>query len=89
MLYLVLEHFRDGQGREVYERFRAKGRMAPKGVEYVDSWVDTDVRLCWQLMRTDDVRLLHEWASNWSDIVDFEFIPVITGREAAAKVLGS
>jgi hypothetical protein len=89
MLYMVLEHFRDGRAREVYERFRAKGRMAPAGVEYVDSWVDTDIQRCWQLMRTDDVRLLHEWASHWSDLVDFEFIPVTTGREAAAKVLGS
>ena len=89
MLYMVLEHFHEDGGRAVYERFRARGRMIPEGVEYVDSWVDADVTRCWQLMRTDDVQLLHEWARNWSDIADFEFIPVSTGRDAAAKVLGS
>ena len=88
MLFMVVEHFKDGRAREIYERFHQRGRMAPPGVEYVDSWVDTDVRRCFQLMRADDVALLHEWARNWSDLVDFEFIPVTTSREAASKVLG-
>jgi hypothetical protein len=86
---MVIENFRDGRAREIYERFRQHGRMAPDGLEYVDSWVDTDIKRCWQLMRTEDVALLHAWARNWSDLVDFEFIPVTTGREAAVKVLGS
>jgi hypothetical protein len=38
-------------------------------------------------MRTDDPALLDEWADNWRDIVDFEFVPVTSGGEAAAKVL--
>ena len=58
----------------------------PDGVEYIDSWVDTELRRCFQLMRTDDLELLHEWAARWDDLVDFEFVPVLTSKEAAAKV---
>ncbi len=87
MLYMVIEHFRNGDARPVYERFRAYGRMLPEGLEYVDSWVTDDVMHCFQLMRTDDPALLAQWAMNWSDIVDFEFVPLITGAEAAARVL--
>lgn len=86
MLYMVIERFRDG--RAVYERFRERGRMAPAGLEYVGSWVTEDVTLCYQVMRTDDERLLEEWAANWRDLIDFEFIPVITGADAATKALG-
>lgn len=86
MLYMVIERFRNGDAQPVYERFRQRGRLMPDGVEYVDSWVTDDLARCFQLMRTDDVNLLHEWAANWSDLVDFDFVPVITSKEAASKV---
>ena len=86
MLYMVLEKFRDGSARAVYDRFDQHGRMAPAGLEYIDSWVDADVTRCFQLMRTDDPALLTQWASHWKDLVDFEFIPVISGKDAAARV---
>lgn len=35
-----------------------------------------------------DERLLHEWAERWSDLVDFELVPVKTSAEAAAVVEG-
>jgi hypothetical protein len=31
MLYMIIEHFRDGDARPVYERFRDRGRLAPEG----------------------------------------------------------
>jgi len=34
-------------------------------------------------MEADDEALLHEWAARWEDLVDFEFVPVITSAEAA------
>ena len=88
MIYMVIERFHEGRAREIYERFRAQGRLADEGLEYIDSWVSDDVSQCFQLMRTDDPKLLDAWAARWSDLCDFEFVPVITGREAALKVLG-
>jgi len=82
---MIIEHFRDGDARPVYGRFRDRGRLAPEGLEYVDSWVTDDLKVCYQVMRCDERALLDEWISHWNDIVDFEVIPVITSLEARAK----
>jgi hypothetical protein len=84
MLYMIIEHYRNGDPKPVYRRFRERGRMAPDGVRYVNSWVTPDFAHCYQVMDADDERLLREWISHWDDIVDFEVIPVVTSAEAAA-----
>ena len=86
MLYMVLEHFRDGDPRPVYARFAERGRMAPDGLRYVGSWVTDDLEHCFQVMECDDRALLEDWMARWSDIVDFEVIPVLTSAEAGAAV---
>ncbi|HEY6220816.1 MAG TPA: DUF3303 family protein [Gemmatimonadaceae bacterium] len=83
MQYMIIETFRNGPS-QVYERFRAKGRMAPEGLQYDSSVVTEDGHRCFQLMTCDDRSLIDQWIANWSDIVDFEVIPVITSAEAAA-----
>ena len=87
MLYMIIENFREGDPTPVYRRFRERGRLAPEGLEYVSSWVTEDLERCFQVMRCDDRSLLDEWLSNWSDIVDFEVIPVITSDEASRRVI--
>ncbi|HKE02095.1 MAG TPA: DUF3303 family protein [Planctomycetota bacterium] len=86
MLYLIVESFRDGDPVPTYRRFRDRGRMAPDGLRYVASWVTKDFRRCYQVMDTDDARLLDEWMSHWSDLTDFEVIPVVTSAEAVAAI---
>lgn len=86
MLFMVIEKFRDGDPKPVYRRFREHGRMAPKGVRYVSSWVTTDFERCFQVMDCDDRALLDEWMSNWSDIAEFEVIPVISSEKAATAI---
>ena len=88
MLYMVIEHFRDGNARPVYERFQSRGRLAPDGLRYVASWVTDDLRHCYQVMECDDRALLDAWLARWADLVDFEVIPVLTSAEASARVLG-
>jgi hypothetical protein len=85
-LYMVIEYFKDGNAVPVYQRFRDLGRLAPEGLVYVSSWVDTKLERCYQLMETDNRLLLEEWMSHWSDIVDFEVHPVISSAEAARRV---
>ena len=85
-LFMVIEHFKDGDAAPVYRRFRDRGRQAPAGLSYVSSWVDVDLKRCFQLMETDDADLLDQWMAGWSDIVDFEVHPVITSAEAAERL---
>ena len=84
MLFMVIERFRHGDGKAVYERFREHGRMMPTGLDYVDSWVELDSNRCFQLMQTDNPALIEQWTKHWEDLVDFEVVPVITSKEAAA-----
>jgi hypothetical protein len=85
-LYMVIERFKHGDPVPVYRRFGERGRLAPEGLRYVDSWVNTGLTLCYQVMETDDPALLDEWIAQWSDIVDFEVHPVIKSADAAAKI---
>lgn len=84
MLFMVIEKYKDKEA--VYKRFREKGRMMPDGVSYVGSWVSADGNICYQINESLNEELLHEWASNWTDITDFEFIPVISSREMSEKM---
>lgn len=86
MLYMIVETFRGGDAAPVYRRFRDRGRLAPEGLRYVSSWVDTRLERCYQLMEADDPALLEAWMANWRDLVDFEVHPVITSAEAADQV---
>ena len=86
MLFMVIEKFRDGDPKPVYRRFKEKGRMAPNGVRYVSSWVTTDFERSFQVMDCDDRSFLDQWMSKWSDIVEFEVIPVITSEKAKAAI---
>ena len=88
MLFMVIEHFRPGCAPEIYRRFRSRGRMAPEGLRYVASWVDLAYQRCFQVMETDDESLLGAWTANWSDLIDFEIVPVRTSAEAAAALAG-
>jgi len=86
MLFMVIERFKNDDARPVYRRFSEKGRMIPEGLNYVDSWVDTDFKRCFQLMQCDDERLFDEWISEWQDLAEFEIIPVVTSKEAAKTI---
>ena len=82
---MVIEHLRRG-ARPVYARFEQEGRMMPAGLTYVDSWADASLSRVFQLMECDSVSLLHTWVANWEDLVDFEIVPVVPGREVADAI---
>ena len=85
ILFLVIEKFKDT--KEVYKRVREKGRMMPKGMTYVDSWVSLDGNTCWQINDCENEEQLHEWVSHWKDVCDCECIPVITSHEMSEKMM--
>jgi len=85
MLFMVIERFKNRDARAVYARARERGRMLPDGVTYVSSWVETSWDRCFQLMECEHESLLHTWIAHWSDLVDFELVPVMTSAEAATR----
>ena len=83
---MIIEKFHPGKGKDIYKRFEEKGRMMPDGLRYINSWIDEDVKTCYQVMESETLDKLKEWIANWDDLSDFEIIPVITSAEAKEKV---
>lgn len=83
MLYMVIERFAPGNVAAVGERFRTKGRLMPEdaGVEYVASWMTEDGARCFQIMRAPSRESLQPWIDAWSDLVDFEIVPVVASAD--------
>ncbi|HYU77390.1 MAG TPA: DUF3303 family protein [Vicinamibacterales bacterium] len=81
MLFMVIEHFRNADAQPVQERFIRRGRMLPEGVTYHASWIERERARCFQLMEADGAAALEPWISAWSDIVDFEVVPVLTSAD--------
>ena len=87
MLFMVIERFEKNDMVPVYRRVRDAGRALPAGLTYVDSWVEPNFARCFQLMETDDLRLLQEWVLGWRGCgVTFEIIPVVSSAETRTVV---
>ncbi|MES2847843.1 MAG: DUF3303 family protein [Bacteroidota bacterium] len=87
MQYMIIERFKQGKIKEIYQRFAEKGRMMPDDVVYINSWINEAVTVCYQLMEAPSIDKLNEWISNWNDLTDFEIVPVISSAEAKKKVM--
>ncbi len=86
MLYMIIETFHLGKVKELYKRFEEKGRQLPAGVNYINSWINENVEICYQLMESDSEKEIFEWIRHWADLADFQIIPVITSAQAKEKI---
>jgi hypothetical protein len=75
MQYMVIETFPEDPD-PIYARFNSKGRMLPTGLHFVDSWLSADGGRCFQLMETDRPETFDKWTAEWSDLADFEIVPL-------------
>jgi hypothetical protein len=83
MQFMVIERFRNQDAKAIYRRLRERGRMMPEGLYFVSSWVAADLGRCFQLMEADDVSLFQRWIAGWSDLIEFEVVPVVPGAKTA------
>ena len=86
MQYMVIERFRAGCVKAVYERVASSGRLLPDGVTYVNSWISDDLSTCYQIIECDDPALIPQWTARWEDLVAFEIVPVVDSATAAERV---
>jgi len=86
---MIIEKFHSNKIKELYERFDKKGRLMPEGVQYINSWTDEKVEICFQIMESESEAKLLEWIDKWKDLADFEIIPVLTSQQAKEKVFSN
>ena len=89
MLFMIVEHFKNHDAKALYRRLRESGRQMPEGLKYIDSWVEPNFDRCFQLMETDDLRLLQSWILCWNDLMDFEIVPVVPSKDTRETVEGA
>ncbi|HTQ12954.1 MAG TPA: DUF3303 family protein [Rhizomicrobium sp.] len=83
---MVIETFRDQNGKAVYDRLRDKGRQMPDGLKFVNSWVAADLSRCFQLMEADDATQFQRWIAEWQDVMQFEVVPVSESKHTAVAL---
>ena len=88
MQFMVVETFRGQDAKAVYRRLKTQGRMMPEGLQFVSSFVAADLSRCFQLMECDDVSLIQRWIAQWSDLMAFDVVPVVPGKDTAAALDG-
>jgi hypothetical protein len=88
MLFMIVERFKNRDPAPIYKRLSERGRMMPPGLTYVDSWIEANFERCFQLMETDDLRLLQRWIVAWNDLMDFEIVPVVPSAQTRALFEG-
>jgi len=87
---MVIERFRNRDPKPIYRRLRDQGRHMPDGLKYIDSWIEPNFDRCFQLMECDDAGLLQKWVAHWSNLMEFEIVPVVSSaktRETIAPLL--
>jgi len=83
---MVVERFKSRDPRPIYRRLQDSGRHMPDGLKYLDSWIEPNFDRCFQLMETDDLRLLQQWILAWCDLMEFEIVPVVPSSQTRAVV---
>jgi hypothetical protein len=86
MLFMVIERFKNRDARAIYRRLRDEGRSMPEGLKYVGSWIEANFDRCFQLMECDDGRLFQSWTARWSDLMEFEIVPVVPSAETREAI---
>jgi hypothetical protein len=88
MLFMVIERFRAGTPDAVAERFQRLGRLMPDTLTYRASWLDTAGTCCYQIMEAAAIGQFAPWTERWSDLIDFEIVPIETSADFWAKFNG-
>ena len=83
---MVIERFKNRDPKPIYQRLRESGRQMPDGLKYIDSWVEPNFDRCFQLMETDDLRILQRWVNFWTDLMEFEIVPVVSSKDTRESI---
>jgi hypothetical protein len=68
----------EAKGRdEAIARFKKTGGQPPKGAKLLGRWTQVDFSGGYDLLESDDVKALTEFALMWSDLMELKIVQVI------------
>ena len=66
---------------EAIARFKKTGGQPPKGAKLLGRWTAADFSGGFDLIESDDVKALTEFALMWSDVMELTMVPVVEDAE--------
>ena len=88
MLFMITYAFGPGHREKAQERFKKTGGGPPAGAKMVGRWHNVAGRRGYVLAESDDAVAIGKWMQEWTDLLDFEVIPVVNDEDVL-KVLGA
>jgi hypothetical protein len=74
--FMVVERFKENCFDKNDYKYNKEGRLLPEGLYYLNSWLNKDENICFQLMETNNIELFDIWIENWKEFTDFEVYPI-------------
>ncbi len=88
MHYMTIWTYPPAHSVAVIERFQATGAMPPEGVTMHARWFDVSAGRGFAITETDDPVAIVKWVRDWSDLLDFEIVPVVNDEQLIAALAG-
>lgn len=71
----------------VHRRFKETGAPPPPGVNMIGRWHSVGGNGGFFLAETEDSVALAQWLQDWTDLIDFKVVPVVTD-EQVSEIIG-
>ena len=81
MKFMITWHLKPAQQSAATARFLETGGIPPKGVKMLGRWHGPGKGFV--LAETTNLKALNEWLFRWTDLLEFNVMPVIEDRDAA------
>jgi Protein of unknown function (DUF3303) len=86
MLYMLIGHFRRGAAPSGASSPTRRSHAETPGVTLIGSWVEATLGRSFHVVECESLAGLQQWAAHWRHRVDFELVPIVPAREAAAAL---
>lgn len=81
MKFMMIFTFETRGRDEAIARFKRTGGRPPKGATLLGRWTAADLSSGFDLLESDDVKALTEFALMWSDLMAVRIVPVVEDTE--------
>lgn len=88
MLFMITYAFGPEQRDEAQSRFKSTGGGPPAGAKMLGRWHNVAGLQGFVLAESTDAVAIGKWMQEWTDLLDFEVIPVVNDEDVL-KVLGA
>jgi Protein of unknown function (DUF3303) len=89
MLYMLIGRFRRGGALNDGARSASptpRLHADTSGVTVIGSWVEAALGRSFHVVECESLAGLQQWAARWRHRIDFELVPIVPAREAAAAL---